>query len=210
MNIHLFLKAFRLTTCIIFTTSYTWAAPPSLQIGTPRILGTNCSSQNSSVALSPDGNELSLIYDDYRVGTDRSQNLKSSHCTLILPLTLPAGYHLKITKADYRGFNSLPEKSSSEFLAEYRFEGEVNQETRKKIKFNGPLLNEFYETHTVHSKSPCSTQVNLLINTLLSIESKNLNENAFLQVDTLDVSQPYRKKDRKTRFQLSLKKCSEG
>ena len=185
------------------------ANPLSIQIGLPQIQGTGCSPQSASAALSPDGSELSIIYDDYHVGTDRELQSDRKNCNMMIPFSIPMGYRLKILKADYRGFNSLPEKSSSEFLAEYSFQGENNKETKKRVKFKGPLLSEFYEVHRVQSKSPCATQANFVINTQLSIENKNIAQNAMIQIDTLDLTQPRQKKERKTKFQLQLRKCSE-
>jgi hypothetical protein len=186
-----------------------WAEAGLIQMGLPIIQGTGCSLQSSSAVLSPDGSELSIIYDDYHVGTDRSQQADRKTCTMVIPFKIPENYKLKITQADYRGFNSLPEKSSSEFLAEYSFQGENNKETRKLVKFRGPIMSEFYEVHRVHSKSPCSSQTQFVISTQLSIENKNPSQNAMLQIDTLDLTQPRKKKDRRTKFQLQLKKCSE-
>ena len=199
----------KLLICSLLISSEIWAAPLPIQIGPPQIQGTGCTPQTSAVALSPDATELSLIYDDFRVGTDQSQNTGRATCTQVIPINIPQGYLLKVTKADYRGFNSLPEKSLSEFFAEYRFDGENNPETKKRVKFVGPLLSEFYETHQIHSKSPCSSRVHLIINTQIIIENKNPSQNAFLQIDTLDMTQPQKRKDRKAKFQLSLKKCSE-
>jgi len=193
----------------LVVSNHTRAAPQSIQIGPPQIQGTGCSPQTSAVALSPDGTELSLIYDDFRIGTDQNQNTGRANCTQIIPISIPNGYLLKVTKADYRGFNSLPDQSVSEFFSEYRFIGENNPETKKRVRFVGPLLSEFYETHQIHSKSPCSQRVSLMINTQIIIENKNTSQNAFLQIDTLDMTQPQKKKDRKAKFQLSLKKCSE-
>jgi hypothetical protein len=187
--------------------NYSYGSSPVL--GMPIISGTGCTSNNTSVALSQDGQALSVLFDDFRAeaGNGTSQEVKT--CTLVIPIDIPKGISLTIVKADYRGFNSLPKRTRAEFTTQYQFDGNNGNETRRSSKFKGPENDEFYDSNSIHTKSLCGGKRALKLNMNLSVWTNSQQDRAFSEIDTVDATQPGtgKKKDRKMKYQIKLEKC---
>lgn len=105
--------------------------------------GTGCSPTNTRIVLSPDGNVISMVFNEYvaKAGAGGPKVDRKS-CNIAVPITIPSGYMVAIASSDVFGTNSLPLGASSTFKAEYFFPGAIGPELQKK--FNGPL-SESYE-----------------------------------------------------------------
>jgi hypothetical protein len=82
--------------------------------------GSGCPNQSASVTVSPDGQELSILFDKFAaLGNVPSENRKS--CNLSIPIKLPQGFQISLYDADYRGY--VAPSTVGNLRAEYFFAG---------------------------------------------------------------------------------------
>ncbi|MEG4801440.1 DUF4360 domain-containing protein [Microcoleus sp. ARI1-B5] len=111
------LLATALTTAAI---SPAFAATPSVQIVGASYGGTGCPDRSASVTVSPDGQELSILFDKFVAQGNVSAETRKS-CNLTIPIKVPQGFQISIYDADYRGY--VAPKTSGNLRAEYFFAG---------------------------------------------------------------------------------------
>ena len=166
-------------------------AQQDIALGTPGYGGTGCPSGTVSATLSPDNKSLSLIFDEYQVSaggtTGRSFDRKS--CNVAIPVFVPEGYSVAVLSIDYRGFNRLPRRASSQFNVEYFFAGGRGPAFRRT--FYGALDSDYLINNelTVQSMvwSACGADVNLRTNSSMRVSTAN-NAEAMATVDSQDVN----------------------
>lgn len=170
------------------------AAPASaddIALGIPGYGGTGCPAGSVSTTLSPDQKSLSLLFDQYEVSaggtTGRSFDRKS--CNVAIPVSVPNGYSVAILAIDYRGFNRLPRRATSQFNVEYFFAGGRGPAFRKT--FYGELDSDYTITNELVAESlvwsACGADVNLRTNTSMRIQTAN-NQEAQATVDSEDIN----------------------
>lgn len=82
--------------------------------------GSGCPAQSASVSVSPDGQELSILFDKFSaLGSDPNQSRKS--CNLSIPIKIPQGFQISLYDADYRGY--VAPATQGTLRAEYFFAG---------------------------------------------------------------------------------------
>jgi len=166
------------------------AVADDIRLGEPGYGGTGCPAGTVSVTLSPDAKSLSLLFDQYQVAvggsTGRSFDRKS--CAIAIPVHVPQGYSISIFQVDYRGFNHLPSRASSQFNVEYFFAGSQGPSFRRN--FYGPLDADYLISNLLKAEtlvwSPCGADVNLRTNSSIRVSTSNYGE-ALSSIDTEDV-----------------------
>lgn len=81
------------------------------QLGQAVTSGTGCPTGSVSVVVSPDGNEISILFDNFTVSGHKGGNYyldMRKNCRFQIPLDLQAAYNLQALQIDYRGFAQLP------------------------------------------------------------------------------------------------------
>ncbi len=170
------------------------AAPASaddIALGIPGYGGSGCPAGSVSTTLSPDAKSLSLLFDQYEVSaggtTGRSFDRKS--CNVAIPVSVPNGYSVAILAIDYRGFNRLPRRATSQFNVEYFFAGGRGPAFRRT--FYGELDSDYTITNELVAESlvwsACGADVNLRTNTSMRIQTAN-NAEAQATVDSEDIN----------------------
>jgi len=110
------------------------ASAQTLQLGYPGYGGSGCPQGSASVTLSPDNQQLTVLFDSYTVQTGAATaRIDRKSCNLSIPVTVPGGYSVSIIQADYRGFNSLPRQARSQLNVEYFFAGSRGARTAKNF-----------------------------------------------------------------------------
>lgn len=79
--------------------------------------GSGCPAGSASVNVSPDGQELSILFDKFKA--DQSQRRIS--CNLTIPIRVPQGFQISLYDADYRGY--VAPNTSARLRSEYFFAG---------------------------------------------------------------------------------------
>lgn len=167
------------------------SAQEDIALGTPGYGGTGCPSGSVSATLSPDNKSLSLIFDEYQVSaggtTGRSFDRRS--CNVAIPVFVPEGYSVAVVAIDYRGYNRLPNRASSQFNVEYFFAGGRGPAFRRT--FYGALDSDYLINNELVLQSmvwsACGADVNLRTNSSMRISTVN-NAEAMATVDSQDVN----------------------
>ena len=172
------------------------AAPASAQgdgirLGVPGYGGNGCPGGSVSATLSPDQKSLSLLFDKYQVtaGGTSGRSFDRKSCNVAIPVHVPQGESVSVLAVDYRGFNHLAGRASSQFNVEYFFAGGRGPSFRRS--FYGPLDSDYTITNNIVVGamvwSPCGADVNLRTNSSMRVSTVN-NAEALATVDTEDVN----------------------
>ena len=165
-----------------------------IRLGEASMRGSGCPLGSADVVLSPDSQELSILFSDYYVEAepnDKGRRASSARgsCNIAVPISLPQGLSVSLLEIDYRGFINLPKKSSARFRADYFFAGDEGPVMQKEFK--GPDFDDFLVDNDLNLAaivwSECGAEVNLRANTSLSIRNSNKFEYADAGIDTTDI-----------------------
>ena len=166
--------------------------PNDVQLGIPAFAGSGCPMGSSSVVLSPDAQELSILFDNYLVeaGGSTGRTIDRKNCTIAVPVHVPQGYSVSLITVDYRGFNSLPAGAQSKFQASYFFAGATGP-TQTKTFNAGTESDYLLHSDLVVSDvvwSRCGDEVTLRAATSLYVRNTNPMVEALSTVDSADIS----------------------
>jgi Domain of unknown function (DUF4360) len=82
--------------------------------------GSGCPMDSASVSVSPDGQELSILFDKFTaLGNNPAQSRKS--CNMSIPIKVPQGFQVSFYDADFRGY--VAPNTSARLRSEYFFAG---------------------------------------------------------------------------------------
>jgi hypothetical protein len=82
--------------------------------------GNGCPDRSASVSVSPDGQELTILFDKFVAQGNVSAEKRKS-CNLSIPIKVPQGFQISLYDADYRGY--VAPRTSGNLRAEYFFAG---------------------------------------------------------------------------------------
>ncbi len=168
------------------------ALADDIWLGVPAYGGTGCPNGTASVSLSPDGKDLSILFDSYvaEAGAATQRALDRKTCNVAIPVHVPQGMSVSVFSIDYRGFNSLPKGAFSTFGVEYFFAG--MQGPRYQKTFVGPQNQDYTLSNTLTAQSivwsKCGTDVILRTNTSMMTRTNNKMEQAMSTVDSADIN----------------------
>lgn len=187
-----FSKALMTLTGAIVAMSASAAMADDIRLGAPSYGGNGCPAGSAGITLSPDQKSLSVLFDSYIVeaGGATQKRLDRKSCNLAIPVHVPQGYSISIFQVDYRGFNSLPWGAQSQFNVEYFFAG--SQGPRQTKTFRGPSSGNYELTDRLAATalvwSRCGADVNLRVNTNMTVQTNNSMQQALATVDSADVT----------------------
>jgi Domain of unknown function (DUF4360) len=142
--------------------------------------GSGCPDQSASVSVSPDGQELSILFDKFAaLGNSQTENRKS--CNLSIPIRVPQGFQISLYDADYRGY--VAPSTTGNLRAEYFFAGN-----------RGPLFSRIFRGETDYNVrdslvtvadvwSACGDSVNMRVNASMSARGAGM-----ATVDSFDLA----------------------
>ena len=164
----------------------------SIRLGEPAYGGTGCPANTAAIALSPDAQSLSILFDSYVVeaGGFSGRQTARKTCNIAIPVHVPQGFSVSIFQVDYRGFNDLPYGAYSRFGVEYFFAGSRGPSYRKT--FYGQTMGEYLLNNTLSATasvwSPCGADVNLRVNSSMLVRTNRSMQEAMSTVDSVDVN----------------------
>ncbi len=102
------MKAILLLLVLVVSSSVV-QAEEALVSGPIRFSGTGCPAISTDTVVTDDLKTVSLLFSDFdaNTGTSIHKSYESKSCELIVPVTVPAGWRIKISKFDFRGFRFL-------------------------------------------------------------------------------------------------------
>jgi hypothetical protein len=144
----------------LMTAAISPASAQSVQIQGASYGGSGCPNGSASVSVSPDGQELTVLFDSFNVTNSRKS------CNLSIPIRVPQGFQISLYDADYRGYvapNTQANLRAEYFFAgsrgpvfERTFNGETNYNVRDSL---GTVANVW---------SRCGDSLNMRVNAALA------------------------------------------
>jgi hypothetical protein len=142
--------------------------------------GNGCPEGSASVNVSPDGQELSILFDQFVALGNKSAEARKS-CNLSIPIKVPQGFQISLYDADYRGY--VAPGTTGRLRAEYFFAGQ-----------RGPVFSRTFRGETdynVRDKlvtvgdvwSRCGDSVNMRVNAAMIA-----NGSGMATVDSFDLA----------------------
>lgn len=163
-----------------------------LRLGQPAYGGSGCPAGSASVTVSPDETAVSILFDGYitEAGYTTNKSIDRKSCNISIPVQVPQGYSVSIFQVDYRGFNSVPHRASTQFNAEYFWAG--SRGPRISRTFYGPVTDNFTLTDELIATSlvwaPCGASVNLRVNTSMMARTNSNFDQTMGIVDSADIN----------------------
>jgi hypothetical protein len=162
------LKALIVTTLVTLPISPAFAES-QVQIQGASYGGSGCPDRSASVSVSPDGQELTVLFDKFSaLGNDPSQSRKS--CNLSIPIKVPEGFQISLYDADYRGY--VAPSTSGTLRAEYFFAG--NRGPVFQRTFNGENNYNVRDSLATVADvwSACGDSTNMRVNASMAARGK--------------------------------------
>lgn len=170
--------------------------------GQLRHAGNGCPEGTMRVVFAPDNLSFTVLFDQFVADTATNQRGRRDRmgCEALLPVQIPEGQQMEITRVDYRGFVGVPAGGRATLHSVFNFVEGRGRKDRDRINiryaFTGPLA-ENYELSTgdmtakrgsQHTEtSPCGGEALLkLKNEVMVMAPKG--EQASLTVDSIDGS----------------------
>lgn len=164
------------------------------ELGIPISKGNGCPDGTVSVTLSPDHQALSLIFDQYSAQAGQLVESKrvTTSCLVKIPIQLPRGYFLVVSRVDYRGFHSLPSGAKSLFAShesywvDHRFISDSGLRIRT---FYGPLDQDFLVSTQLKKpiRSRCGGKIEIHLQSWLTVKTNSSFDQTLSSMDSIDV-----------------------
>jgi len=179
-------------------------AQVGLRLGHPSTGGNGCPGGSVSTSLSPDEQQLSVLFDQFvaEAGPASGRTLDRKSCNISIPVTVPGGYSVSIVGVDYRGFVGLPSRrATARFSAEYFFANMPGPRMQRNFvgSQNTDYLIENDLIVSAQTWSACGAATNLRINASIMLQNTDGND-AIATVDSADISSGLL-------YQLQIRRC---
>ncbi len=142
--------------------------------------GNGCPANSASVTVSPDGQELSILFDKFiALGNNARESRKS--CNLSIPIKVPQGFQISLYDADYRGY--VAPATSGNLRAEYFFAGSRGPVFSRN--FNGETQYNVRDSLATIANvwSRCGDSLNMRVNASMTARGSGM-----ATVDSFDLS----------------------
>ncbi|MBE9037370.1 DUF4360 domain-containing protein [aff. Roholtiella sp. LEGE 12411] len=175
-----FVKAF-LTAATLITASVGPAfANEKVEILGAEYGGNGCPEGSASVSVSPDGQELSILFDQFiAVGNKAEQRRKN--CNLSIPIKVPQGFQISLYDADYRGY--VAPATIGKLRAEYFFAGQRGPVFSRTFKGESDYNVRDQLVTVADVWSRCSDSVNMRVNAAMTASGQGI-----ATVDSFDLA----------------------
>lgn len=155
--------------------------------------GDGCPQGTVSVAFAPDNLSFSVFFDRFIVETqpNPAQQRSTKACKVIVPIQIPAGIQLEITRVDFRGFADIPRQAAAQIKSSYAFTSSsgFSSPVMLQYDFRAPISSD-YALYAAgirqNQRSACGGETRIIMDNNLGLISNNRNQSAMLTLDTVD------------------------
>jgi Domain of unknown function (DUF4360) len=153
-----------------------------VEIGQPGYGGNGCPAGSASATVSPDGQELTVLFDKFMaLGNSPNASERRKSCNMTIPIRVPQGFQISLYDADYRGY--VAPNTRGTLRAEYFFAGS-----------RGPVFNRTFNGEANYTArdslatvanvwSRCGASVNMRVNASMVASGAGM-----ATVDSFDLS----------------------
>lgn len=121
-----------------------FAEEAPFDVGEPSVAGNGCPEGTYRVVLSPDGNELSILFSSFTAQTDDSQTYDFANCNIAVPIEVPPGITIGLLGVDYRGLAYIPSGGMGVIFREHFFAGEQGDMLTSSINVYDQFYSFYY------------------------------------------------------------------
>jgi hypothetical protein len=99
--------------------------PGRVDHGTITYGGNGCPNGTMQAIFAPDNLSFTILFDQFVADTTTAAGGRTDvmSCDAILPISIPAGQQMEITRVDYRGFANIPAGGKGMLLSTFNFAG---------------------------------------------------------------------------------------
>lgn len=175
-------------------------------------MGTGCSNGTVHSVISPDGTELSILFDQFaaQLNEGNRSTVDRKFCNLNIQMNVESGWSVSLLTAEYRGFVYLDETSRALHSVLYSFDAHRIDRAFNQKEFRGPLTEDYLlDSELTPSQAVWSdcrrTNLNLqiLINLISQSRSRDGKSEASISLDSIDSSI-------QQNFELAWRRCDTG
>ena len=142
--------------------------------------GNGCPEGSANVTVSPDGQELSILFDQFIAEGNKARESRKS-CNLTIPIKVPQGFQISLYDADYRGY--VAPETVGRLRAEYFFAGQRGPVfTRRFTGETDYNVRDSLET-VANVWSQCGDSLNMRVNAAMAARGKGI-----ATVDSFDLA----------------------
>jgi hypothetical protein len=174
-----FVKTLLIGFALMTAVSPAWAAE-KVEIQGASYGGNGCPDKSASVSVSPDGQELTILFDKFAaLGSNPAESRKS--CNLSIPVKVPQGFQISLYDADYRGY--VAPATTGKLRAEYFFAGQRGPVFVRQ--FQGEMNYNVRDSLSTETNvwSGCGDSLNMRVNASVAADGAGT-----ATVDSLDLA----------------------
>jgi len=180
----------------------TGIVPPAHSVSISGVIfgGTGCTKNDTSLAMSDDGQTMTLIHDAFVVEAGRIVNPNGSvafksnnrkNCAVSLQLNYPQGFSFVVAHATFRGFADIAKGATGIQTTTYNWAGHT--ETAKgQSKQAGPFMNTYSYSDEVQdlAYSDCNGKSRLTYNAQVAVNAGTADRTltSYMTLDTQEVN----------------------
>ncbi|MBD2628036.1 DUF4360 domain-containing protein [Trichormus variabilis] len=143
--------------------------------------GSGCPDRTASVTVSPDGQELSILFDKFiTLGNGKPEEARKS-CNLTIPIKVPGGFQISVYTANYRGY--VAPNTTGELLTEYFFAGSRGLKLKQELRGEKDYDVEHDLVTQGKVWSACGDSVNMRVNASMKAKGDGI-----ATVDSFDLA----------------------
>ena len=135
-------------------------AAPTVTLGTPSYGGSGCPAGSASTTISPDGQELSVLFDKFIARQGRK------NCALTIPVRVPQGFQVSIYTMDYRGY--VAPRTTGKLTTDYFFAGQATAPITRTLVGEVNYSERDTISTMVNVWSRCGDSVNMRVNAAMA------------------------------------------
>ncbi|MEH1795542.1 DUF4360 domain-containing protein [Nostoc sp.] len=174
------IKAFLAAATLITASVGPAFANDKVEIVSAEYGGNGCPEGSASVSVSPDGQELSILFDKFiAVGNKAEERRKS--CNLSIPIKIPQGFQISLYDADYRGY--VAPATTGRLRAEYFFAGQRGPVFSRTFKGESDYNVRDQLVTVANVWSRCGDSVNMRVNAAMTASGQGM-----ATVDSFDLA----------------------
>ncbi len=151
-----------LTSATLLSVSSGQAFAASVMIQGAGYGGNGCPSGSASVNVSPDGQELSILFDKFKA----DKNQRRASCNLTIPIRVPQGFQISLYDADYRGY--VAPSTNARLRSEYFFAGQQGPVFERTFRGETDYNVRDSLTTMANVWSACGDSVNMRVNSSMT------------------------------------------
>lgn len=142
--------------------------------------GNGCPEGSANVTVSPDGQELSILFDQFIAEGNKARESRKS-CNLTIPIKVPQGFQISLYDADYRGY--VAPETVGRLRAEYFFAGQKGPVFTRKFEGETDYNVRDKLTTVADVWSKCGDSLNMRVNAAMAARGKGI-----ATVDSFDLA----------------------